>query len=85
MNKTQKIDALVYNKCKNKFEQIIRTHKGSRIFQNYLKNSHHDILHLIFTEIKNNLPELLKDSYANYFCKKLFKNLSQKDRIEYLT
>ena len=85
MDKTQKIDALVYNKCKNKFEQIIRTHKGSRIFQNYLKNSHHDILHLIFTEIKNNLPELLKDSYANYFCKKLFKNLSQKDRIEYLT
>ena len=66
-------------------KKIIRTHKGSRIFQNYLKNTHYDILHLIFSEIKNKLTELLKDSYSNYFCKKLFRNLSQKDRIEYLT
>ena len=85
LNKTQKIDSPVYNKCKSKFEQIIRTHKGSRIFQNYLKNTNYDILHLIFNELKYKLPELLKDSYANYFCKKLFKNLSQKDRIDYLT
>ena len=85
LNKIQKIDFPIYNKCKGKFEQIIRTHKGSRIFQNYLKNTHYDILHLIFSEIKQKLPELLKDSYSNYFCKKLFRNLSQKDRIEYLT
>ena len=85
LNKIQKIDISVYTKCKDKFEQIIRTHKGSRIFQNYLKKTHYDILHLIFSELKNKLPELLKDSYSNYFCKKLFKNLSQKDRIEYLT
>ena len=85
LNKTQKIDSTVYNKCKSKFEQIIRTHKGSRIFQNYLKNTNYDILHLIFNELKYKLLELLKDSYANYFCKKLFKNLSQKDRIDYLT
>ena len=85
LNKIQKIDISVYNKCKDKFEQIIRTQRGSRIFQNYLKKTHYDILHLIFNELKNKLPELLKDSYSNYFCKKLFKNLSQKDRIEYLT
>ena len=83
--KFQKIDTSVYSKCKGNFEQIIRTHKGSRIFQNYLKNTHYDILHLIFSEIKNKLTELLKDNYSNYFCKKLFRNLSQKDRIEYLT
>ena len=83
--KIQKIDTSVYSKCKGNFEQIIRTHKGSRIFQNYLKNTHYDILHLIFFEIKNKLTELLKDSYSNYFCKKLFRNLSQKDRIEYLS
>ena len=83
--KIQKIDTSVYSKCKGNFEQIIRTHKGSRIFQNYLKNTHYDVLHLIFSEIKNKLTELLKDSYSNYFCKKLFRNLSQKDRIEYLT
>ena len=83
--KIQKIDTSVYSKCKGNFEQIIRTHKGSRIFQNYLKNTHYDILDLIFSEIKNKLTELLKDNYSNYFCKKLFRNLSQKDRIEYLT
>ena len=85
LNKTEKIDTLLYNKLKGKFEQIIRTHKGSRMFQNYLKNTHTDILHLIFMEIKNKLSELLRDNYANYFCKKFFNCLSQKDRIEFLT
>ena len=83
--KIEKISQNCYNKLKGKFEQIIRTHKGSRIFQNYLKNTQIDILHQIFLEIKNKLPELLKDNYANYFCKKFFICLSQKDRIEYLT
>ena len=85
LNKIEKIDQIFFNKLKGKFEQIIRTHKGSRIFQNYLKNTHIDILHQIFLEIKENLPALLKDNYANYFCKKFFDCLSQKDRIEYLT
>ena len=85
LNKMEKIDQAFFNKLKGKFEQIIRTHKGSRIFQNYLKNTHTDILHQIFLEIKNNLTELLKDNYANYFCKKFFDCLNQKDRIEYLT
>ena len=84
LNKIEKIDQVFFNKLKGKFEQIIRTHKGSRIFQNYLKNTHTDILHQIFLEIKNKLPELLKDNYANYFCKKFFDCLNQKDRIEYL-
>ena len=85
MSKIEKIDQICYNKLKGKFELIICTHKGSRIFQNYLKNTHTDILHQIFLELKNNLPQLLKDNYANYFCKKFFESLSQKDRIEYLT
>ena len=84
LNRTEKIDQAFFIKLQGKFEQIIRTHKGSRIFQNYLKNTHSDILHQIFLEIKHNLPELLKDNYANYFCKKFFDCLNQKDRIEYL-
>ena len=84
LNKIEKIDLLIYNKLKGKFEQIIKTHKGSRIFQNYLKNTHSDILHQIFIELKSKLPELLRDNYANYFCKKFFNSLNQKDRIEYL-
>ena len=85
LNKTQKIDIYIYSKCKGNLDKIIRTHRGSRIFQNYLKNTHFEILHSIFSEIKINLVELLKDSYSNYFCKKLFRSLSQKDRLEYLT
>ena len=85
LNKLEKIDITIYNKLKGKFELIIRTHKGSRIFQNYLKSTHSDILHQIFLELKNKLPELLKDNYANYFCKKFFNSLNQKDRIEFLT
>ena len=84
LNKIEKIDQAFFNKLKGKFEQIIRTHKGSRIFQNYLKNTHTDILHQIFLEIKNNLSKLLRDNYANYFCKKFFDCLNQKDRIEFL-
>ena len=84
LNKIEKIDQIFFNKLKGKFELIIRTHKGSRIFQNYLKNTHSDILHQIFLEIQNKLPDLLRDNYANYFCKKFFNCLNQKDRIEYL-
>ena len=83
--KIEKIDQMIYNKLQGKFEQIIKTHKGSRIFQNYLKNTHNDILHQIFNELKGKLSELLKDNYANYFCKKFFGCLCQKDRIEFLT
>ena len=85
LSKIEKIDLICFNKLKGQFEQIIRTHKGSRIFQNYLRNTHTDILHQIFLELKNKLPELLKDNYANYFCKKFFECLNQKERIEYLT
>ena len=84
LNKIEKIDQAFFNKLKGKFELIIRTHKGSRIFQNYLKNTHADILHQIFLEIQNKLSDLLRDNYANYFCKKFFNCLNQKDRIEYL-
>ena len=83
--KLEKISQNCLNKLKGKFEQIIRTYKGSRLFQNYLKNTKIDILHQIFLEIKNKLSDLLKDNYANYFCKKLFDCLNQKDRIEYLS
>ena len=85
LNKFEKISQNCYNKLKGKFVQIIRTHKGSRLFQNYLKSTKIEILHQIFLEIKYKLSDLLKDNYANYFCKKLFDCLNQKDRIEYLT
>ena len=42
------------------------------------------ILHQIFIELTPNLEELITDPYANYFCKRFFTYLNQKDRIDFL-
>ena len=49
-----------------------------------MKNTHADIIHQIYQEISPFLIEILNDSYANYFCKKFFLYLNQKDRIDFL-
>ena len=85
LERTGKIDYNIYNVIKGKFLSIIKNHKGSKIFQKYLKSTHSDeILHLIFTELSQNLEEIIIDPYANYFCKKFFAYLNQKDRIDFL-
>ena len=84
LEKTGKIDHYIYNLVKGKFLNIIKSQKGSKIFQKYLKSTHCDILHQIFLELNNNLEELITDNYANYFCKRFFTYLSQKDRIDFL-
>ena len=68
--KSEKIDHYIYNKLQGNFVNIIKTHKGSRIFQNYLKNTQSDILHQIFQELSPLLSDILMDPYANYFCKR---------------
>ena len=85
LERTGKIDYNIYNFVKGKFLSIIKNHKGSKIFQKYLKSTHSDeILHLIFTELSQNLEEIIIDPYANYFCKKFFAYLNQKDRVDFL-
>jgi hypothetical protein len=82
---TGKIDFYIYNQIKGKFLQIIKNHKGSKIFQKYLKSTLSDeILHLIYKELSPNLEELIIDPYGNYFCKKFFTYLNQEDRIDFL-
>ena len=84
LEKTSKIDHYIYGLIKGKFFNIIKNHKGSKIFQKYLKSTHSDILHQIFVELSSNLEELITDPYANYFCKRFFTFLNQKDRIDFL-
>ena len=84
LEKSGKIDHYIYNIIKGKILSILKNHKGSRIFQKYLKSTHCDILHQIFVELSFNLDELFTNPYANYFCKKFFTYLSQKDRAELL-
>ena len=84
LEKTLKIDHYIYGLIKGKFFSIIKNHKGSKIFQKYLKSTHSDILHQIFMELKSNLEDLITDPYANYFCKRFFTYLNQKDRTDFL-
>ena len=85
LERTGKIDYYIYNFVKGNFLSIIKNHKGSKIFQKYLKSTHSDeILHLIFIELSPNLEELIIDPYANYFCKRFFTYLNPIDRLEFL-
>ena len=84
LDKTGKIDHYIYSLIKGTFINIIKNQKGSKIFQKYLKTTHSDILHQIFVELKPNLEDIITDSYANYFVKRFFTFLNQKDRIDFL-
>ena len=84
LERNGKIDHYIYSLVKGVFINIIKNQKGSKIFQKYLKSTHCDILHQIFLEIKPNLEEIITDFYANYFCKRFFTFLNQKDRIDFL-
>lgn len=79
-----KIDFFIYSKLQGKFVKIIKTLKGSKIFQNYLKNTPGEIIHQIFMEIKPELINIMNDSYANYFCKRFYIYLNYNDRIDFL-
>ena len=82
--KVEQIDYYIYSRLKGNFINVIKTHKGSKIFQNYLKNTSPDILHNIYLEIKQELTNIINDPYANYFCKRFYAFLSQKDRVDFL-
>lgn len=82
--KSDKIDFFIYSKIKGNFINIIKTHKGSKIFQDYLKNTPMEIIHQIFIEIQPELVNIISDSYANYFIKRFYFFLCQKDKIDFL-
>ena len=85
LDKTGKIDYHIYNLVKGKFLSVIKNHKGSKIFQKYLKSSLLDeIVHLLYIELSQDLEEFITNPYANYFCKKFYLCLTQKDRIDLL-
>ena len=83
LEKNGKLDFYVYNIIKGKFLSIIKNHKGSKIFQKYIKpnNTSDEIIHLLFLELSKNLEEFMTNPYSNYFFKKLFICLNNDDRI----
>ena len=85
LEKTGRIDYHVYHLIKGKFLSILKTHKGSKLFQNYLKSiNQSEIIHLLYLELSQNLEDFITDEYSNYFCTKFFICLSQNDRLDFL-
>ncbi len=85
LSKKEKIDYFTYtNKIKGNIINIIKTHKGSKLFQNNVKSFSSEIIHQIFLEISSSLIELIIDPYANYFIKKFYNYLNEKDKIDFL-
>ena len=83
LEKNGKLDFYVYNLIKGKFLSIIKNHKGSKIFQKYIKpnNTSDEIIHLLFLELSKSLEEFMTNPYSNYFFKKFFICLNSDDRI----
>ena len=77
------MDFYIYKLIKGKFLSIIKNHKGSKIFQKYIKpnNTSDEIIHLLFLELSKNLEEFMTNPYSNYFFKKFFICLNNDDRI----
>lgn len=74
----------IYMKLKGTFVSLIKSQQASRLCQFYIEQSPNEVVHLIFTELADQFPQLLLDPYANYFCLKLFYYLNYNDRMVYL-
>jgi len=80
----EKIDEESLHHFKGNFLKIIKSQNGSRILQKALNRTPKEVFTLIFYEIKHALPDLLVDSYANYFCQRFYDHLEFKEKIEFL-
>ena len=74
----------VYNKLKGNFNNLLISQNGSRVIQLSLKKTDCKIILKIFYEIIKDLPFLLTNLYANYFCQKLFLILRIEERAVFL-
>lgn len=82
--KANKFDMDIYNHFKGSFMTLIKNQQASRLCQFYFDQTPSNIVHLIFSELKENITQLLLDPYANYFCLKIFYFLNGADRIAFI-
>lgn len=82
--KANTINLHIFHTFQGNFVHLLKKQQASRLCQFYLPNTSLDVLNLIYKDIKSYLPELLFDSYGNYFCKKLFFYLPKHLRNDYL-
>lgn len=78
------ITPMIYDVLVGNFTSFAQTSKGSKFLQMTIANSDAMIISKIFHEIKSNLPMLMIDTYANYFCKFLYPLLTFDEKFEFL-
>ncbi len=64
--------------------EYLCTQKGSRMMQVYLKKAPINSINLIIENINAHIGRLMCDSYANYFCQSLVKNVGTEQRLKVL-
>jgi len=69
---------------KGKVIELVVTQTGSRFLQKQLTKSSPEFITFILQEIEKELPKLMIDNYANYFCQKLILSCSQPQRISFI-
>lgn len=79
-----KIEPEIFEHLKGKFFRIVTSQNGSRIMQNYIFKSSLGVIKKIFTEISDNLNDIITNLYGNYFCQKFFCVLDFDDRKIFL-
>lgn len=85
LNQNEHITLEVYQILKGNLVEIIKSHKGSRLFQNYLKKTPYSIISLIYQELQFDLVGIISNLYSNYFFTKFYSCLHKKDRIEIIS
>lgn len=64
--------------------ELIKNVNGSRLLQKTLTLSNKSFLGQTYEKISEHLPELMIDSYGNYFCQQFYKFLPKDLRINFL-
>jgi hypothetical protein len=80
-DKNDQITPDLYSLLKGNFSYLIKTQNGSRILQNCLGKTNHEIISLICNEILTDLQNLMIDCYGNYFCQKFYSYVSHEERL----
>lgn len=62
----------------------LRSQKGSRHMQEYLKKAPINSISLIIERIKGDFGKLMADSYGNYFCQTLVRSVASEQRLKIL-
>jgi hypothetical protein len=62
--------------------EYANTPNGSRILQRKLTNSNHAEIQFLLEKIMQFLPDIMTNSYGNYFCKEFFHFCSNFQKIE---